>query len=85
MRKHELEKLLHEVELLRGITVEYAYDIGQAIAPHLVVLRGIVNIKGAPHMFEAEINLNEFHSREDVMGLAKAVLASFEKAERNGS
>lgn len=85
MQKHDLEKHLRSFEVLRGITVEYPSEIASQIAPWIVMLRGIVNIKGDPHMFEAEINLNEFNSYDDVLRLAKAILVSFEKAETNGS
>jgi len=86
MRRQELEKFLRQFEVLRGISVEHPEGMAKYLAPQLVVLTGIVNIKGVPHMFEADINLNEFNTSDDCMRLAKSILVSFDKAEAtNGS
>jgi hypothetical protein len=75
-----LQSFLNQFEVLRGIEVTYESDIKQALAPQIVLLTGMVNVKGTPHLFETEINLNEFHSREDLMLLGKSMLKAFEKA-----
>lgn len=77
---NQLEAYLSQFEALRGITVTYESDLKRALAPQVVVLTGMVNIKGEPHLFEAEVNLNEFQSREDLMRLAGAMLKAFDQA-----
>lgn len=78
--KRELEKFLNSHDALRGIEVTYESDMKQAIAPHVVLLTGMVNIQGTPHLFEAEINLAEFHTREDLILLGGTILKAFSKA-----
>ena len=86
MKKHELERFLQQFEILRGIQVVYPEGLSSVIAPQIVLLTGLVNIHGEPHMFESEINLNDFKTHDDVMRLAKAILTAFDKAEAtNGS
>lgn len=85
MRRQELEKFLRQFEILRGISVEHPEGMSRYLAPQLVVLTGLVNIHGEPHMFEAEINLNDFNTHDDCMRLAKSILFAFDKAETNGS
>lgn len=85
MRRQELEKYLRSFEVLRGISVDYPEGMSKYLAPQLVLITGLVNINGTPHMFEADLNLNEFKTYDDVLRLAKALLTSFEKAEKNGS
>lgn len=80
LTKSQLETFLNQYEVLRGIEVTYESEIKQAIAPHVVLLTGMVNIKGIPHLFETELNLMEFHSREDLMLLGKTILKAFDKA-----
>lgn len=80
LTKDELQKFLDQYEVLRGIQVTYESDVKQALAPQVVLLTGMVNIKGEPHLFESELNLNEFHSREDLVLLGKTLLKAFEKA-----
>jgi hypothetical protein len=76
----QLQMFLNQFEALRGITVTYESETKRAIAPQVVLLTGMVNIKGEPHLFESEINLNEFHTREDLMLLAGSILKAFDKA-----
>jgi len=76
----QLQDFLDRVEVLRGVQVGYESDIKKAIAPHVVMLSGMVNIHGTPHLFEAEVNLAEFKSRDDLMLLAKRMVAAFSKA-----
>ena len=76
----ELRKFFNQFEALRGIDVTYESDVKQALAPQVVLLIGMVNIQGTPHLFESEINLNEFHTREDLMHLGGAILKAFDKA-----
>ncbi len=80
LTKHQLEAFLNQYEVLRGIEVTYESEVKQAIAPHVVLLTGMVNIKGIPHLFETELNLAEFHTREDLMLLGKQILKAFDKA-----
>jgi len=80
LSKHQLEAFLNQYEVLRGIEVTYESEIKEAIAPHVVLLTGMVNIKGTPHLFETELNLAEFHTREDLMLLGKTILKAFDKA-----
>lgn len=80
LTKDELQNFLNQYEVLRGIEVTYESDVKAAIAPQVVMLTGMVNIQGTPHLFETEINLNEFHTREDLMLLGKTMLKAFEKA-----
>jgi hypothetical protein len=76
----DLQKFLNQYEALRGIQVTYESDLRRAIAPQVVMLTGMVNINGAPHLFETEIDLLEFHSREDLVLLGKTILKAFDKA-----
>jgi hypothetical protein len=77
---HELQKFLNTYEALRGIEVTHESDIKKAIAPQVVLLTGMVNISGTPHLFEAEVNLMEFHTREDLILLGGSILKAFDKA-----
>lgn len=77
---NELQSFLNQFEVLRGIEVAYESDIKQALAPQIVLLTGMVNVKGVPHLFETELNLNEFHTRADLMLLGKSMLKAFDKA-----
>jgi len=77
---NELQKFLNQYEALRGIQVTYESEVRRAIAPQMVMLTGMVNIRGTPHLFEAEIDLLEFHSREDLVLLGKTILKAFDKA-----
>lgn len=80
LTRDQLQAYLNQFEALRGISVEYESDLKRSIAPQVVMLTGMVNIQGAPHLFEAEINLAEFHTREDLMKLAGAMLKAFDRA-----
>lgn len=81
MRRQELEKFLRQFEVLRGISVVHPDGMSRHLAPQLVQLTGLINIHGEPHLFEADINLNEFQSQDDCMRLAKAILTAFDKAQ----
>jgi hypothetical protein len=78
--KQVLQDFLSQYEVLRGIEVVYESDMKEAIAPQVVMLTGMVNIHGTPHLFETELNLNEFHTRADLELLGKTMLKAFEKA-----
>lgn len=80
LTKTTLEKFLNQYEVLRGIQVTYESEMKEAIAPQVVLLTGMVNIQGNPHLFETELNLNEFHTRADLELLGKTILKAFEKA-----
>ena len=80
LTKSTLENFLNQYEVLRGIAVTYESEMKQAIAPQVVLLTGMVNIQGTPHLFETELNLNEFHTRADLELLGKTILKAFEKA-----
>lgn len=80
LTKAQLEHFLDQYEVLRGIQVTYESEMKQAIAPQVVLLTGMVNIQGTPHLFESELNLNEFHTRADLELLGKTMLKAFEKA-----
>lgn len=76
----QLQDFLDRVEVLRGVQVGYESDLKKAIAPHVVMLSGMVNVHGTPHLFEAEVNLAEFHTHDDLMLLAKKMIQAFAKA-----
>lgn len=80
LTKSALETFLNQYEVLRGIEVTYESEMKQALAPQVVLLTGMVNIQGTPHLFETELNLNEFHTRADLELLGKTILKAFEKA-----
>jgi hypothetical protein len=80
LQPNQLQEFLNRVEVLRGVQVGYESDLKKAIAPHVVMLSGMVNVHGTPHLFEAEINLAEFHSHDDLMLLAKRMIQAFSKA-----
>jgi translation elongation factor EF-G len=82
MRRQELEKTLRSYEPMKGVEVHYPSTFKHAMMPNLVQVRGIVSIKGEPHMYELEVDLLSFRDRGDVEMLIKAMLSSFEKAER---
>ena len=76
----ELQRFLGQSSALAGIQVEYENDLKKALAPQVVLLTGMVNIDGDPHLFEAEINLMEFNSREDLLLLGSSILKAFDRA-----
>lgn len=80
LQPKQLQEFLNRVESLRGVMVGYESPEKEAIAPHVVMLSGLVNIHGTPHLFETELNLAEFHTQDDLMLLAKRMIAAFEKA-----
>ena len=80
LQPNQLQEFLNRVEVLRGVQVGYESDLKKAIAPHVVMLSGMVNVHGTPHLFEAEINLAEFHAHDDLMLLAKRMIQAFSKA-----
>lgn len=80
LQPKQLQEFLNRVEALRGVMVGYESPEKEAIAPHVVMLSGLVNIHGTPHLFETELNLAEFHTQDDLMLLAKRMIAAFEKA-----
>lgn len=82
MRRQELEKHLRSFEPMRGVSVHYPDTFTHAMAPTLVDIQGIVNVRGEPHMYELRIDLRSLEDRGDVEMLVKALLSSFEKAER---
>lgn len=82
MRRPELERVLRSFEPMKGAEVHYPGTFKHAMMPNLVEVRGIVSIKGEPHMYELEVDLLSLQTREDVEMLVKAILHSFEKAER---
>ena len=80
LQPNQLQEFLNRVEVLRGVQVGYESDLKKAIAPHVLMLSGMVNVHGTAHLFEAEINLAEFHSHDDLMLLAKRMIQAFSKA-----
>ena len=82
MRRQELESMLRSYEPMKGVSVHYPDTFKHALMPNLVNVQGIVSIKGEPHMYELEVDLLSLQTREDVEMLIKAILHSFEKAER---
>jgi 3-deoxy-D-manno-octulosonic acid (KDO) 8-phosphate synthase len=82
VRRQELEKTLRSYEPMKGVEVNFPGTFKHALMPNLVILQGIVSIKGEPHMYELEVDLLSLSTREDVELLIKALLSSFEKAER---
>jgi 3-deoxy-D-manno-octulosonic acid (KDO) 8-phosphate synthase len=82
VRRQELEKILRSYEPLKGVAVHYPDAFKHSMMPTLVVIQGIVSIKGEHHAYELEVDLRSFEDRSDVEMLIKALLHSFEKAER---
>lgn len=82
MRRQELEKTLRSYEPMKGVEVHYPGTFKHAMMPNLVVVQGTVSIKGELHAYELEVDLLSLQTREDVEMLVKAILHSFEKAER---
>lgn len=80
LTRDQLQIYLNQFEALRGITVTYESELKKSIAPQVVMLTGMVNIHGTPHMFEADINLLEFQSERDLMLLAGSMLKAFDRA-----
>lgn len=80
LTRDQLQHFFDGIDALRGIEVTYESDLKAALAPQVVLLTGMVNIEGTPHLFEAELNLNELHSREDLYRLAQAMLKAFDRA-----
>jgi hypothetical protein len=80
LTKDQLQTYLNQFEALRGISVDYESDLKKSIAPQVVLLTGMVNVHGTPHLFEAEINLHEFHTQQDLLRLAGAMLKAFDQA-----
>lgn len=80
LTRDQLQIYLNQFEALRGITVTYESELKQSIAPQVVMLTGMVNIHGSPHMFEAEINLLEFQTQADLVRLAGSMLKAFDRA-----
>lgn len=78
----ELEKALRAYEPLKGVVVSWPEPVKQALAPTLYVVSGIVSIKGEIRAYELEVDGRSFTSPSDVEMLVKALLHSFEKAER---
>lgn len=76
----DLQNFLNQYEALRGIEVTYESEVKRAIAPQVVMLTGMVNVQGTPHLFETEIDLLEFHTRQDLIHLGGAILKAFDKA-----
>ena len=81
MNRQELQEHLRSFEPMRGVEVHWPDLTKHALAPNLVVVQGIVSIKGEPHMYEIEVDLLSLKTREDVEWLVKCLLSSFEKAE----
>lgn len=67
---------------MKGVEVHWPDLMKHALAPNLVEVRGIVSIKGEPHMYALDVDLLSLKTREDVQWLVKSILHSFEKAER---
>ena len=82
MRRQELEALLRSYEPMKGVEVHYPDAFTHAMSPTLVDIQGIVHVRGEPHMYELRIDLRSLGDRGDVEMLVKALLSSFEKAER---
>jgi len=60
--------------------VQHESELKRSLAPQVVMLSGMVNIEGTPHLFEAELNLFEFHGRDDLVRLAASMLKAFDRA-----
>lgn len=82
MNRKELQDVLRSYEPMKGVEVHWPGALQHSLAPNLVVVQGIVSIKGEPHMYELEIDLLSLQTRSDVELLVKSILHSFEKAER---
>jgi hypothetical protein len=82
LQAHELQNFLRQFEPLAGVNVRHANELRGALAPHVVVIEGAVNIHGEYHVWETEVNLTHFDTGEDLLLLVKSILQSFEKAAR---
>lgn len=77
----ELQRLLREFGGgLALVTVEVPHPV---LAPATATIRGVANINGQPKVFEAEgFDLRKIIDADDVLGLARQFLESFQAAER---
>lgn len=82
MRRQELEKILRSYEPMKHVNVDWPHPLKHALHPTLYVINGVVNVRGEPHAYELEIDGRAFGDQSDVELLVKALLSSFEKAER---
>lgn len=82
MNALELQAMLRRIEVLRNVNVGYESDFAEALVPHKAIVSGRVSLYGDIHAFETEIDLRHFQSEFDVIGLAKALVASFEDAAK---
>lgn len=82
MNRQELQEHLRSFEPMKGIEVHWPDLTKHALAPNLVEVRGIVSIKGEPHMYALDVDLLSLQTRADVEWLVKSLLHSFEKAEK---
>lgn len=82
MNRQQLQEHLRSFEPMKGVEVHWPDMVKHALAPNLVTVQGIVSVKGEPHMYALDVDLLSLKTREDVEWLVKALLSSFEKAER---
>jgi len=73
----ELEARLRTVEVLSGIQVEPV----SPLLPFAVRLTGFVHVHGAPKFYEAQIDLRDIKTANDVFSLIEALLKAFRFAE----
>lgn len=73
----ELESRLRAVEVLGGVEVTPV----SPLVPFAARISGFVHIHGAPKFYEAQIDLRDIKTANDVMGLIEALLKAFRFAE----
>lgn len=75
----DLQSILRGVAQLSGAVVTQPFEV---TAPHVITVAGAINIHGAPHFWETELDLRDLQSRQDIATLIESLLTSFTKAEQ---
>lgn len=76
----QVQAFLHQFEPLQQVMVEQQSLLIEA--PWLVKLTGSVMLYGEPHYFEAELDLREFGSADDLLKLVDKLLKTFAAAAK---
>jgi len=82
VRRVEFEKFLRSFEPLQGVQVTHESATRACLAPHMVLVKGIVHILGEPLAYETEVSLREMELEENRNRFVKALFLSFDDAEK---
>lgn len=75
-----LQSYLRRFEPLKSVNVGYTSELAGQIAPFLVVVHGFVNLHGAVHQYELEVDMRDMHGPADLERLAGMLIQSFDRA-----